>query len=69
MHKVSNRSFGFFSELTGVGPARKEFADQLKILKMVKQEMQEECQKQETDYENRTVDGMKALLLNSGKAI
>lgn len=46
-----------------------EFAEQVRILKLTKQELQEECQKQQLDYENRTVDEMKAFLLNCGKLI
>ncbi|KAL8165330.1 UNVERIFIED_CONTAM: hypothetical protein K2H54_039918 [Gekko kuhli] len=46
-----------------------KLAEQVRILKLTKQELQKECQKQQVDCEDRTAAKMEALLLSCGKSI
>uniref|UniRef100_A0ACB8GAU4 Uncharacterized protein n=1 Tax=Sphaerodactylus townsendi TaxID=933632 RepID=A0ACB8GAU4_9SAUR len=48
--------------------ARMELAEALRVLKMTKQQLQEECQKQNIECENKSVDEMKVLLVRNGMA-
>ncbi|KAL8183538.1 UNVERIFIED_CONTAM: hypothetical protein K2H54_044145 [Gekko kuhli] len=44
-----------------------ELSEQVRMLKLTKQDLQEDCQKQQIDCEKRTADEMKARLLSCDK--